>query len=298
MNRFHSTMGFHWSVAAISVGFLVGEFLRVVLRRLLPKTYFTYANELISTFQLSVCVFEISVIGRFYSVWIALFFSFCLLSLKNAEYIFEGAFANPCGLLEELVYKKGYWMADNVVKIVFQLLGALLSFPFIQMLWKSTWSDFHYQQVKKGLRSTLEVSLLYGFSIEILATFVTAMSDFLSRGGLKKYNPVIRSALCVLLSYFLAETTGTWMNPALATAHTFVFCTRKEVISEHLFVFWLGPIIATLAAIEVNSLLLKPDVKRKKKNLAKKIKKSSTKNHKNGALKSSVETKKRHAKNA
>ena len=173
-----------------------------------------------------------------------------------------------------------------------------MSFPFIQMLWKSTWSELHYQQVRKGLRSTLEVSLLYGISIEILATFVTAISDFLSRGGLKKYNPVIRSASCVFLCYILAETTGTWMNPALATAHTFVFCTRKEVISEHLFVFWLGPIIGTFAAIEVNTRLLKPEDKRKKKSLAKKIKKSSAKNHKNGTLKSSVESKKRHAKNA
>lgn len=291
-------MGFHWSLAAIAAGYLVGEFLRVLLRRILPKTCYIYANELISTFQLSVCVFEISVIGRFYNVWIALCGSFCLLSLKNAEYIFEGAFANPCGLLEDFVYKKGYWVVDNVTKIVFQLVGALVSFPFIQMLWKSTWSDLHHQQVRKGLRSTLEVSLLYGIWIEILATFVTAISDFLSRGRLKKYNPVIRSASCVFLSYILAETTGTWMNPALATAHTFVFCSRKEVISEHLFVFWLGPIIGTLAAIAVNTRLLKPEGKRKKKSLAKKIKKSSAKNHKNGTLKSSAETKKRHAKNA
>lgn len=291
-------MGFHWSLAAIAAGYLVGEFLRVLLRRILPKTCYIYANELISTFQLSVCVFEISVIGRFYNVWIALCCSFCLLSLKNAEYIFEGAFANPCGLLEDFVYKKGYWVVDNVTKIVFQLVGALVSFPFIQMLWKSTWSDLHHQQVRKGLRSTLEVSLLYGISIEILATFVTAISDFLSRGLLKKYNPVIRSASCVFLSYILAETTGTWMNPALATTHTFVFCSRKAVISEHLFVFWLGPIIGTLAAIAVNTRLLKPEGKRKKKSLAKKIKKSSAKNHKNGTLKSSAETKKRHAKNA
>ena len=48
------------------------------------------------------------------------------------------------------------------------------------------------------------------------------------------------------------------MNPALATAQTFVFCTRKEVIYEHLFVFWLGPIIGTLAAIQLNRLLLRP----------------------------------------
>jgi len=295
-------MGFHWSLTAIVAGYLVGELLRTILRRVLAKEYYPYANELISTFQLSVCVFEISVIGRFYSVWVSLTCSFVLLTLKNAEYIFEGAFANPCGILEDIVSKKAYWVKDNVAKVGFQVIGGLLSFPFIQFLWQSTWSEFHYQQVKKGLRSTLEVSLIYGFTIEILATFVTVMSDFLSRGhALKKFNAVIRAACIVLVCYLLSETTGTWMNPALATAQTFVFCTRKEVISEHLLVFWLGPIIGTLAAIGLNSLLLKPapaETKTKRKSWRKKEKKSSEKNHENEELNSATELKKRHTGNA
>lgn len=294
-------MGFHWSLAAIAAGYVTGELLRMVFRRLLPKGHYTYANELISTFQLSVCVFEISVIGRFYSVWIALSCSFVLLALKNAEYIFEGALANPCGILEDVVYKKAYWVKHNVAKVTFQVIGGFLSFPFIQFLWQSTWSDFHYQQVKKGLRSTLEVSLLYGFTIEILATFVTAMSDFLSRHTLRKFNAVIRAACTVLVCYILAETTGTWMNPALATAQTFVFCTRKEVIYEHLFVFWLGPIIGTLAAIQLNTLLLRratAETKTNKKGWGKNAKQSSGRNHKNSESNFSSELKKRHTGNA
>ena len=295
-------MGFHWSLAAIAAGYLTGELLRMVFRRLLPKEHYTYAKELISTFQLSVCVFEISVIGRFYSVWIALSCSFVLLTLKNAEYIFEGAQANPCGILEDVVDKKAYWVKDNVAKVTFQVVGGFLSFPFIQFLWQSTWSDFHYQQVKKGLRSTLEVSLLYGFTIEILATFVTTMSDFLSRRhALRKFNAVIRAACTVLVCYLLAETTGTWMNPALATAQTFVFCTRKEVIYEHLFVFWLGPIIGTLAAIQLNTLLHRPattETKTNKKGGGENAKQSSGKNYKNSEPTSSSELKKRHTGNA
>lgn len=293
-------MAFHWSLGAILAGYLVGELMRMVLRRLLPKDYYTYANELISTFQLSVCVFEISVIGRFYNVWIALSCSFVLLALKNAEYIFEGAQANPCAILEDILYKKAHWVKDHVAKITFQVIGGLLSFPFIQFLWQSTWSDYHYQQVKRGLRSSLEVSLLYGFSIEILATFVTVMSDFLSRGqSLMKFNAVIRAACTVLVCYLLAETTGTWMNPALATAQTFVFCKRKEVISEHLFVFWLGPILGTLAAIQMNTLLSTPapvDTKAKKK-AWRKGRQSAAKNHKKDEFKSSAELKKRHTGN-
>ena len=290
-------MGFLWSLASISTTLLLGELLRFIFRKSFPKLYQTYPSELISAFQLSACVFEISVIGKFYSGWIALSCSFCLLTLKNAEYLFPGTLANPCGLLESIVEKKGPWVADSVAKILFQLVGALLSFPFIQALWKSTWSELHFKQVKNGLRSTLEVSLLLGFSIEILATFVTSMSDFLSRGILKKYNPVIRSAVCVVVCYCLAETTGTWMNPALATAQTFVFCSTKEVITEHLFVFWVGPFVGTLAAIGVNSKLWRPDTKdSRKKGLMKKIKLATEKNlFKNGALKPS---KRRQVRNA
>ena len=205
-------MGFLWSLAAIFAGYFIGEIVRLALRRVLPKVYYPYANELISTFQLSVCVFEISVIGRFYNPWIALWCSFVLLTVKNFGFVFEGALANPCGLLEDLVYDQG-WLTDNIAKIVFQVLGALLSFPFIQMLWLSTWSELHYQQVKKGLRSTLDVSLLYGFSIEILATFVSTTSDFLSRGTLRRFNPVIRSAVCEDANYWNVDESCAGYGP-------------------------------------------------------------------------------------
>ena len=295
-------MGLHWSLAAILAGYIIGELLRMILKRTLPKEYYIYAKEMISTFQLSVCVFEIAVVGRFYSVWVGLSCSFVLLALKNAEFIFEGALANPCGILEDVVYKQAYFVKDNVAKITCQVVGGLLSFPFIQLLWQSSWSDFHDKQVKRGLRSTLEVSLLYGFVIEILGTFVTTMSDFLSRGqALKKFNAVIRAASIVVVCYFLSETTGVWMNPALATAQTFVFCTRKEVIYEHLFVFWLGPTLGTLAAIQMNTLLLRsapPQKKDKKKSKRWNGKESSGKNSKNERTKPVKELKKRHTGNA
>ena len=99
-------MGLHWSLAAVLAGFVLGELSRIVLKRVLPKKFHPYAKELISTFQLSVCAFEIGVIGRFYSTWVSLSCSFVLLTLKNAEFIFEGALANPCAIWEDVLYKK------------------------------------------------------------------------------------------------------------------------------------------------------------------------------------------------
>lgn len=249
-------MGLHWSLATVLTGFVVGELLLIVLKRVLPKKFHPYAKELISTFELSVCAFEINVVGRFYSAWLGLSCSFVLLTLKNTELILEGALANPCAIWESVIDKKGYFTRENVAKITCQVIGGILSFPFTQLIWQAKWSDFHEKQVERGLQSTLEVSLMYGFLIETLGTFITTMCDFLSRGpALKNFNAVIRAASIVVVCYLLAETTGVWMNPALATAQTFVFCTRQEAIHEHLFVFWLGPTIGTLTALQVKSLL-------------------------------------------
>ena len=295
-------MGLHWSLAVILVGYIVGELLRIILKRTLPKEQYTYAKEIISTFQLSFCVFEISVVGRFYSVWVGLGCSFVLLALKNAELIFEGALANPCAILEDVVYKEAYFVKNNVAKIACQVIGGLLSFPFIQLLWQSSWSELHDQQVRRGLRSTLEVSLLYGFFIEIFGTFVTTMSDFASRGkALRKFNAVIRAACIVVVCYLLSETTGVWMNPALATAQTFVFCSRKEGIYEHLIVFWVGPTIGTLAAIQMNTLMfrsLPAQTKGKKKSKRTYGKQSSEKKYKDEGINPAKELKKRHTGNA
>ena len=89
--------------------------------------------------------------------------------------------------------KKTYFVRDNVAKIACQVIGGLLSLPFTQVLWQAKWSDFHEKQVERGLQSTLEVSLMYGFFVEIIGTFITTMCDFMSRSpALKKFRAVIR----------------------------------------------------------------------------------------------------------
>lgn len=102
---------------------------------------------------------------------------------------------------------------------------------------------------------------------------------------------------CVFVSYFFVEIIGIWMNLVLVIVYMFIFCMRKEVILEYLFVFWFGLIIGMLVVIEVNMRFLKFEDKRKKKSLVKKIKKFLVKNYRNGILKFFVEMKKRYVKN-
>lgn len=102
---------------------------------------------------------------------------------------------------------------------------------------------------------------------------------------------------CVFVSYFFVEIIGIWMNLVLVIVYMFIFCMRKEVILEYLFVFWFGLIIGMLVVIEINMRFLKFEDKRKKKSLVKKIKKFLVKNYRNGILKFFVEMKKRYVKN-
>lgn len=254
-----------WSFTAIVGAFLLGETARFLLKKVIPRRspHHHYVGELISSFEFSAGVFEVAVIGRYYSTLLGFICSFTFLFLKNSEYILDRKAANPCGLLERIVSRglRRSWVVDFVTKVSSQLTGALLAFPFMKLIWQSTASEIHFRQLSRGLSSSLEVSVLVGFAIEITATFLLTMIDFLTRGGLRKFNPFVRAGACVLICYALTGTTGVWMNPVFATVHTFLFTDGKEDILEHLFVFWVAPIIGTLVAIAIDSKLREPERK-------------------------------------
>ena len=273
-------MSFLWSLTAIALVFVLGEIFRIILRRILPTKQLHFARELISSFELSSVIFEIIVLGKFYNFWVGILCSFLLLTFKNMLFILDGALANPCGLFEDIYFKpKKVTILSVTTKIMLQVVGAMLAYPFVRKMWQSSNSELHSRHLQNGISPTLEISVVAGCAIEAVATFLTTMSDFLTRGNLIKYNPIIRSSFCVLLCNSLASTTGLWMNPALATAHTFfaVYSNSSIDLSEHLFVYWLGPIIGTFGAYEMNSRFIdKKDSKVcQRKSMAKKIKKSS-----------------------
>lgn len=258
-------MALAWSFTAIVGAFLLGETTRTLLKRVIPRRspYHHYVGELISSFEFSAGVFEVAVIGRYYSTLLGFICSFTFLFLKNSEYILDRKAANPCGLLEGIVSRgaRKSWVVDFVTKVSSQLTGALLAFPFMKFIWQSTASEIHFKQLSRGLSSSLEVPVSFGFAIEITATFILTMIDFLTRGGLRKFNPLVRAGACVLICYALTGTTGVWMNPVFATVHTFLFTDAKEDILEHLFVFWVAPIIGTLVAIAIDTKLHEPERK-------------------------------------
>lgn len=127
------------------------------------------------------------------------------------------------------------------------------------------------------------------------------MSDFLLCGQvLKKFNVVICVVSIVVVCYFFFEIIGVWMNLVLVIVQMFVFCIRKEVIYEYLFVFWFGLILGILVVIQMNMLLLRLVLlqkKDKKKNKWWNGKELFGKNSKNERMKFVKEFKKRYIGN-
>jgi hypothetical protein len=232
-------------ILVLSIGYLFKR----ALEKLTDPEIRNYLNEMVSTYELSTFVFELGVFGRVYGFNAALLAAFCLLVGKNYKVLFQGRTANPCGLVEYLFTRS---RRRYVLTLWFmQILGAYLSYFYISLIWKLSQSYHHLQRLEYGWNPQLKVGVFFGFIIEFSATFLCHFVDYTTRK--KRYdsiNPLLTPAICVTVAYLFAETTGVWMNPALATAH--LFQLRKNLV-ENIFVFWLAPIVGAALAYQCNN---------------------------------------------
>lgn len=246
--------------ADIVLALSLGHSLRMAMKHLIHQRQYDFIDEMISTFELSACIFELGVIGRVYGVTVALFCAFCLLVAKNYNLIFQGRPANPCGYVEYALHTSTP-RRQLLLLWLFQLCGALFAYPYVSIVWTLTQSSFHLDHLENGFQPELKVGVFSGFMIELFATFFSTLADFVTRP--KPYdsiNPWIRALTCVGIGYLMAETTGVWMNPALATAHSFQF--KNDFLLEHVFVYWLGPISGAALAFLCNTVVDNMTVKK------------------------------------
>lgn len=232
---------------ALGVGYLSKR----VLGKLTDSHIGNYLNEIVSTCEYSTFVFELGVFGRVYGLNASLLAAFCLLVVKNYRLLFQGRTVNPCGLVE-------YLFTNSKMKYVMklwsmQLLGAYFSYFYISLIWKLSQSYYHLEYLKYVWDPQQKVGIIVGFTIELSGTFFCYFVDHVTRK--KEYNsinPSLSAASCVVVAYVFVETTGVWMNPALATAHVF---QRRNNLFENILVYWLAPIMGATLAYQCNTVL-------------------------------------------
>lgn len=245
-----------WSLVVASVSLLLAQTLRYILKRLLGKEVFKLVDEFLASFQNSVCILELGVVSSLYGFrsWVGITSIFIFSALKHFTFIRGKYFANPLGFIDSF-YNAGKTCLHSplfmILVVAIQILAAVAAHPFVKLLWGRSYSEFHNKILFSDCKTTLEVSFMHGFIVEILTTFVAWSTDYFTPVNKK---PPIRSAVSLALALIFEGTSGVWMNPAVASAHTFN-CTGHDNAWEHVITYWLGPFVAVILFYEMKELV-------------------------------------------
>ena len=241
-----------WSLAVLAITITLAQILRRILRTVLREEIFKIVDEFLAAMQCSIGILECGVVSGAFGPWslVSIMSVFIFSTVKHFTFIRGKYVGNPCCFIDRF-YNAGKICPDSpafiIANVGAQLLGALLAHPVSRLLWGKTYSTHHTTVMFAECRSTLEVPFLYGFGVEFFTTFVAWASDSITP---IIWKPPTRSAVSMSLALFFKGTSGAWMNPALATAHT-LNCTGHDNPWEHFVAYWLGPYMAVIVLYEI-----------------------------------------------
>ncbi|CAL4930719.1 unnamed protein product [Urochloa decumbens] len=165
-----------------------------------------------------------------------------------------GASYNPLTVLAAAVASHGgpaVYVFTAFLRIPAQVIGAVLGVKLIQ---------FTFPNVGKGAR--LSVGAHHGALAEGLATFMVVMvSATLKKKEMKSFfmKTWITSIWKNTIHILSSDITGGIMNPASAFA--WAYARGDHTTFDHLLVYWLAPLQATLLGVWVVTFLTKPKIK-------------------------------------
>ena len=244
-----------WSLAVLAITITLAQILRRILRIVLREEIFKIVDEFLAAMQCSIGILECGVVSGAFGPWslVSIISVFIFSTVKHFTFIRGKYVGNPCCFIDRF-YNAGKICPDSpafiIANVGAQLLGALFAHPVSRLLWGKTYSTHHNTVMFAECQSTLEVPFYYGFGVEFFTTFVAWASDSITP---IIWKPPTRSAVSVSLALTFMRTSGAWMNPAVATAHTFS-CTGHDNPWEHFVAYWLGPYMAVIVLHELKEL--------------------------------------------
>ncbi|CAH1788748.1 unnamed protein product [Owenia fusiformis] len=241
------------TICYISITCFICRLLRIANQKL-PKWLQDYTCDVISTFQLCACGLENFVIRRFYGFKLYIPYSFCIGIWYSWTY--DGSTSNPCKSL--IKYMNGTMSLKKVVlKIFLQLIfGVIVGYEYARSMWYFEMSHPHAARyVATSCRSDLTVPFVFGFLIEFFGTILDVLigSTPLTNKAMSHFDVYIRSFLGVCLTLTGILYTGMFLNPANASVQTFG-CDGVSTV-EHIFIYTIGPMVATALAYKLHSHL-------------------------------------------
>lgn len=263
-----------WSLVVIAASTALAQALRYVIRRVFRDHVFKILDECLAAMQCSIAILECGVVSSCFGPWswITITSVFIFGAVKHLTFIKGKYIANPLSFIDH------YYMAGKrclfspffiVWNISAQLVGSLLAHPLSRLFWGKTYSQHHNRIMLMECKTSLEVPFAQGLLVEFFTTLVAWMSDSVTP---LKWKPPVRSAVSISLVLTFLNTSGSWMNPAMATAHTFN-CEGHEDHWEHFITYWLGPFMAVILFNEMKELFA--TIKEKRQNSVKFVEQST-----------------------
>lgn len=240
-------------LASVSISFIC----RILVYKISANSYIRiHFDEFAANFICSVVVMEMLVINYVqHSLTFYYTVLFVFLFLKNLFFVIFELYANPLSFVN-LFYAKNrsreftYLEAASIV--IVQLVSTLVGQMFVKNLWLLE-DAVHLNAFEEVCLSNLshEHSLYECFLVEAFGVFICAVVDFIIPEGFRWYT---RPLMTVIVIHNLGYITGTWMNPALASAFTFR-CEGHNSDWEHVFVYWVAPFVGLFLAWELTYLM-------------------------------------------
>lgn len=219
-----------------------------------------YLLNAITAFQGLACSLENTHIRHYYgkaAYWLTLT-TLAMISVLTVK----GSSSNPCSQM--LQYVKGtFTFKELLLRIASQIAGALLSYQYARQFWSLGLHPGHVMKYKKtSCISDLTVSPTAGFVIEFsLTMFDVLCSLFL----ITRYHLCETAVKLAISCYFVTvglHLTGMYANPLNASNQTFG-CEGMTIL-EHLLIYWVAPLSATVIGYKLHRLLKKSPTLSKK----------------------------------
>ncbi|CAH1107266.1 unnamed protein product [Psylliodes chrysocephalus] len=200
--------------------------------------------EFIATVELCAACYELIIVADNWGVSTYAIFLFLLTVWWGTQW--EDASACPyCPIEEVLEGSKN--MKTAILTIASQLVGALITFKYVQVLWSLELVETHIDKAYEDCTADLQVDMSVGAVIEAIATCLCRLvSRFLSEtdAAFGSYFDAFFGTMMVVAAF---NFSGGYFNPALATSLK-LGCDGNTLL-EHVIVYWFGAIFGSILAV-------------------------------------------------
>jgi len=234
----------------VSVAYMVITALAMRAARIIQSQLFSHnryrqslALEFIATFELLGTAFELGIVLATHGF--VAYGALLILLLNYWTVVWPPSMTSPHPHIADILLN-GHGKRGHVDKILAQISAASVVYLFyVKPIWSLGYRAEHLRKlISPECSSLLNVPMLEGMLVEAGATFGFMMASRLL-GQQKIGRQAVVPVIFVTIKWLGLRLTGSFMNPILAT--TIQFACKGVEVKEHLWVYWMGPLVGLLA---------------------------------------------------